>query len=101
MKLRIRPAFYEDIAHEELWMLEHAGPEIADRWHEKLWSTLAFLQKNPLVGRVRKDLKFTGIRSWRLAEFDRWIICYGVRDDVVVLYRVVSGTMNLSVMQLN
>ncbi|MDD5138783.1 MAG: type II toxin-antitoxin system RelE/ParE family toxin [Verrucomicrobiales bacterium] len=101
MKLRLRPAFYADIEREELWLLERAGPEIADRWHEKLWHTLAFLQKNPLVGRVRKDLKFAGIRSWRVAEFDRWIIFYGVRDEVLVFYRVVSGTMNLSVMQLN
>jgi len=101
MKLHIRPAFYEDVVREELWLLEHAGAEIADRWHEKLWHTLAFLQKNPLVGRVRKDLKFTGIRSWRISEFDRWIIFYGVRDDVLVVYRVVFGTMNLPTVQMN
>jgi plasmid stabilization system protein ParE len=101
MKLQLRPAFYADIEREELWLLEHAGMEVADRWHEKLWHTLGFLQKNPRVGRVRKDLKFAGIRSWRVAEFDRWIIFYGVRDELLVIYRVVSGTMNLSVMQLN
>jgi plasmid stabilization system protein ParE len=101
MKIQIRPAFYHDMVREELWLLEHAGTEIADRWHEKLWRTLAFLQINPLVGRVRKDLKFTGVRSWRVAEFDRWIIFYGVRDETLVIYRVVSGTMNLPALQMN
>jgi plasmid stabilization system protein ParE len=101
MKIRIRPAFYHDMAHEELWLLEHAGAEIADRWHENLWLTLAFLQKHPLVGRARKELKFSGVRSWRVSEFDRWIVFYGVRDNVLVIYRVVSGTMNLSVILFN
>ncbi len=36
-----------------------------------------------------------GIRSWRVNDFERWLIFYGVRDDILVLYRVVSGTMNL------
>jgi plasmid stabilization system protein ParE len=101
MKLHVRPAFYEDVTREEFWLLEHAGTEIADRWHEKLLRTLAFLQKNPLVGRIRKDLKFSGIRSWRVSEFDRWIIFYGVRDKTLVIYRVVSGTMNLPALQMN
>jgi plasmid stabilization system protein ParE len=101
MNIQVRPAFYHDVAREELWLLERAGAEIADRWHEKLWQTLAFLQKHPLIGRVRKDLKFSGIRSWRVAEFDRWIIFYGVKDEALVIYRVVSGTMNLPALQMN
>ena len=101
MKIQIRPAFYHDVTREELWLLEHAGAEIADRWHAKLWQTLAFLQKHPLVGRVRKDLKFPGIRSWRVSEFDRWIIFHGVRGETLVIYRVVSGTMNLPALQMN
>lgn len=94
MKLRIRPAFYHDIAQEELWLLEHAGPEVAVCWHEALWETFSFLKANPFLGRVREDLKHNGIRSWRMKEFDRWIVFYGVRDDGVIVYRVVSGTMN-------
>src|SRR5580765_5660453 len=100
MKLIVRPAFYHDIAHEELWLLEHAGPEIADRWHESLWKTLEFLGTNPLIGRVRMDLKYQGIRSWRMLEFDRWIIFYGIREDGIIIYRVVSGTMSLLALRL-
>lgn len=95
MKRRVRPVFYLDIAQQELWLLEHAGHEIADRWHESLWKTIEFLEQHPFIGRERRDLKYRGIRSWRIKDFERWLIFYGVRDDVIVLYRVVSGTMNL------
>ena len=96
MKRRVRPAFYFDIAREELWLLEHAGPEIADRWHESLWKTIEFLEKNPFIGRPRRDLKNKGVRSWRLKDFDRWLVFYGVRDNVLVFYRVISGTVDLA-----
>jgi len=95
MKGRVRPSFYLDIAEAELWLLEHAGAEIADRWHESLWKTIDFLEQHPFIGRERRDLKHRGIRSWRVKDFERWLIFYGVHDNVLVLYRVLSGTMNL------
>src|SRR5213080_1720477 len=95
MKRHVRPAFYIDIAHEELWLLERAGAETADRWHESLWKAIQFLEQHPFIGRERRDLKRKGIRSWRVRNFERWLILYGVQEDVLVLYRVVSGTMDL------
>jgi hypothetical protein len=95
MKRRARPAFYLDIAEEERWLLEHAGAEIADRWHESLWKIIELLEQHPFITRERRELKHRGIRSWRVEDFERWLIFYGVRDDVLVLYRVLSGTMNL------
>lgn len=91
----VRPQFLDDLTREELYLLEHAGVEIADRWHEALWDTIEFLDAQPLTGRARPDLKFPGVRSWRVNGFERWLIFYGVRDNDLVLYRVVSGTMNL------
>jgi len=84
-----------------LWLLEHASSEIADRWHESLWKTIEFLQHHPFIGRERRDLKHKGVRSWRVKDFERWLIFYGVRDDVIVLYRVVSGTTNLLKLRLD
>ena len=52
----VRPAFYHDLAREELWLLEHAGAEIADRWHEAVWQTLEYLAAHPRFGRERWDL---------------------------------------------
>ena len=95
MKLLARPKFYEDIAREELYLLEHAGPEIADRWHESLWDTIEFLESHPAAGRVRPDLKFTGIRTWRVNDFERWLIFYGQRGKDLILFRVIAGAVNL------
>jgi hypothetical protein len=81
--------------------MEHASPEIADRWHEAVWETLAYLQTHPRFGRLRKDLKFPGIRSWGVKRFQRWLIFYGMRDDALVFFRVVSGTMNLYALQFD
>jgi len=100
MNLTYRPEFLEDVAREEFYLLEHAGAEIADAWHEALWETLGFLNVTPLAGRARMDLKFPGIRSWRVTHFERWIIFYGVRGDDLIFYRVVSGTMNLQALKL-
>jgi hypothetical protein len=49
VKLRVQPAFYLDIAEEQLWLLEHAGANVADRWHEALWETIGFLEQNPFI----------------------------------------------------
>ncbi len=95
MKPQVRPAFYQDIAHEELWLLERGGAEVADRWHECLWKTIQFLEQHPFIGRERRDLTRKGVRSWRVRNFERWLIFYGIRKDRLVLYRLVSGTMDL------
>src|SRR4051812_49115138 len=95
MKVRVRPLFYGDIAAQELWLLDRAGAETADRWHEALWNTIDFLAQHPFIGRERRDLRRTGIRSWRIHGFERWLIFYSVSDDAIGLYRVVSGTMQL------
>ena len=92
----VRPAFYDDITREELWLLEHTDAQTADRWHAALWDTIYFLEQHPLIGRPRTDLAHRGIRSWRIKAFERWLIFYSVRDNVLVLLRVVSGTMDLA-----
>ena len=95
MTLHARPGFYEDIAREQLRLLERAGAEIAEAWRVALLETIEFLQGYPLVGRERHDLKHPGIRSWRVKRFRRWLIFYGVRDGVLILHRVIYGTMDL------
>lgn len=101
MKIYRRPKFLEDMAREELYLLDHAGADIADRWHESLWSSIMFLSRHPLAGRRRTDLEFPDIRSWRLDGFERWIIFYGARENDLVLYRVVCGNMDIYALAFN
>ncbi|HEX5399788.1 MAG TPA: type II toxin-antitoxin system RelE/ParE family toxin [Verrucomicrobiae bacterium] len=96
-----RPRFLLDLAEELTWLKAHAGAKVAERWYESLLATIQFIRKNPRVGRERKDLKPSGIRSWRMRDFPRWLVFYGVTDEGrVVFYRVRSGTMNLVVMKM-
>lgn len=95
------PRFLLDLAEELTWLKDHASAEVAERWYDALIATIQFLEKNPYVGRERKDLKPAGIRSWRVRGFPRWLIFYGVTpDQEIVLYRVRSGTMNLVVIKM-
>ena len=96
MTLYTRPAFYHDVARAQLRLLDRAGAEVAEAWYAALVLTIDFLQKQPLVGRERKDLKHPGIRSWRVQRFKRWMMFYGVRDNALILHRVIYGTMDLS-----
>ena len=96
-----RPRFLLDMAEELTWLKDKAGADVAERWYEALVGTVEFIEKNPLVGRERKDLSPAGIRSWRVRGFPRWLIFYAVTpQEEIVLYRVRSGTMNLVVLKM-
>ena len=96
-----RPRFLLDLAEELYWLKDKAGAEVAEKWYDALIVTVQFIEKNPFVGRERKDLSPAGIRSWRVRDFPRWLIFYAVTDKgKVIFYRVRSGTMNLVVMKM-
>jgi plasmid stabilization system protein ParE len=96
-----RPLFLLDLAEELTWLKDKAGGEVAERWYDALLVTVQFLEKNPLAGRERTDLSPTGVRSWRVRGFPRWLSFYAFTNkDEVVFYRIRSGTMDLVVMNL-
>jgi plasmid stabilization system protein ParE len=100
MNVIVRPQFYLDIGEEVFWLLSNAGPDVAQRWHEAVWQTIELLQAHPHIGRERKDLAQPGIRSWRVKSFPRWLVFYSLRDGNVAIYRVRSGLMNLSRLEM-
>jgi plasmid stabilization system protein ParE len=95
VKLRVRGKFWQDVERHQLWLLKNANAEIADRWFEALWESVTFLCSHPEAGRLRRDLKHPGVRSWLVEDFRRWTIFYGVRENVLVLYRVEGGETDL------
>jgi plasmid stabilization system protein ParE len=96
-----RPRFLLDLGEELTWLNDKAGAGVAERWYDALLATLQFIEKNPFIGRERKDLSPAGIRSWRVRGFPRWLIFYAVTaKKEVVFYRIRSGTMNLVVMKM-
>ena len=95
-----RPKFLLDLAEELNWLNERAGPEVAEHWYEAVCSTIEQLKKNPGLGRLRRDLKLQGIRSWRVKGFARWLLFYLERPDALVFLRIRQGTMNLVVLDM-
>jgi plasmid stabilization system protein ParE len=100
MNVIVRPQLYQDIEEEVYWLLENASADVARGWHDALWRTIELLKTHPEMGRVRKDLKQPGIRSWRVQHFTRWLIFYGLRAQHLILYRVRSSMMNLLVLKM-
>ncbi len=101
MKLNVRPLFYSDVEEGVAYLAEAAGTEIAQRWAEAVWSTIDELKRHPLFGRERRDLPFPGVRSWRVMDFARWLIFYGVKPESIVFYRVKHGAVNLVKLDFN
>jgi len=100
MRVLRRPRFLLDIAEELTWLNEKASPEVAEAWYRSLKETIVQLELHPYLGRERKDLHQTGIRSWRLGHFPRWLVFYEATEDSLILYRVRQGTMNLEALKL-
>lgn len=95
MQLVTRPQFYRDVVEEVDYLARKADPETAERWHTALAQTIRQLLRHPEIGRPRPDLQPTGIRSWRVNRFRRWLIFYVIRDKALVLLRVRYGMMDL------
>jgi len=100
MNIIVRPQFYLDVEEEVYWLLTNTDADIAQRWHVAVWKTIELLKTQPLIGRERKDLKQSGVRSWRVNHFTRWLIFYEMKGEAIVIYRVRSGFMNLTQMKM-
>ena len=95
MKLIFRPAFWLDADRHHLWLTQIASEIVAERWLEAVERTIYFLRDTPEIGRLRRDLKHSGVRSWLVSGFNRWTIFYGIRDEALVFYRIEGGARNL------
>jgi plasmid stabilization system protein ParE len=96
-----RPRFLLDLAEELTWLNDKAGTKIATAWYKPLNTTIRQLERHPFLGRERKDLSPPGIRTWRVMDYPRWLIFYGIdKDGNLVLYRIRQGTMNLLVLKM-
>ena len=100
MELTIRPRFYLDIEEEVENLARRATPDTAVRWHNAVERTIRQLSLHPRIGRERLDLKPSGIRSWRVDRFRRWLIFYRICDRKLILLRVRYGMMDLTALEI-
>ena len=95
MKFLVRPAFWLDLDRHHYWLAKHVGEEVAERWLASAWETIFYLREHPEFGRLRRDLRHTGVRSWLVHGFPRWTVFYGIQGEYLVLYRIEGGETNL------
>ena len=74
------------------------SPELSIRFENRIIQAFEKIIRHPEIGRRRKDLHQTGIRSFRIAGFESYLIFYQVRTGDVFFIRVLHGAMNLPAM---
>lgn len=95
MKLIFSSVFETDFASGVEYLAREASEEIATRWEKSVYRTIELLQKNPRLGRVRRDLRPADLRTFGVKGFPRHLIFHLVRDNELVLLRVKHSAMNL------
>lgn len=80
---------------DSIWLYvasESGSLEIADRLIDSLTERFLLLARYPNIGRHRDDDLRPGLRSFPVGEY---IILYRLRDDDVLILRVLRGNRNI------
>jgi plasmid stabilization system protein ParE len=95
MKLVFSSLFEQDFVElVTLFSREHS-PELARRFEQSTYALIEQLMAHPQTGRLRKDLKPEGVRSFRVRGFNRYLLFYLIRGEELFLLRLRYGGMNL------
>ena len=95
MKAIYRPQFWSDLEDGVAYLAEKASPDLARFWHGEVMATVARVEKQPDLGRLRLDLKPPGIRSLVIRRYPRYLLFYRWEADSLEILRVKHGMMHL------
>jgi addiction module RelE/StbE family toxin len=95
MRLIFTVRFEEDFADLVSRFAREAGNDLAVRFETELLHLAEQLLRFPEMGRLRRDLKPEGIRSFTVPEFRRYLLFYQVSGEELILIRLRYGGMNL------
>jgi len=98
MKARFGSVFEDDFSGIITHFFSEVSPELSIRFENRITAAFEKIVRHPEIGRRRKDLQQPGIRSFRVAGFESYLIFYQVRTDDVFFVRVLHGSMNLPAM---
>ncbi len=91
-----RPAARRDLIANYVYLADNAGEAVADRFLARAEATFDDLLRQPMIGAPLKlrhpDL--TGIRKWRVNDFDNHLIFYLPRGDGIVIVRVLHAAQD-------
>jgi toxin ParE1/3/4 len=95
MNLVFSSVFEQDFAELVAHFAANASGEVAARFEDNTCKLIERLLRQPEMGRLRKDLKPQGVRSFRIHGFDRYLLFYRIKGDDLVLLRLRYGGMDL------
>jgi plasmid stabilization system protein ParE len=98
MKAKFSSVFEDDFAGIITHFSSEVSPELSIRFENRIAAAFERIVKHPEIGRRRKDLQQPGIRSFRVAGFESYLIFYQVRPKDIFFVRVLHGSMNLPAM---
>lgn len=83
-----------DMAAHVLYLHREAGAEIALKFVDAVEEAASRLEQFPHLGRVR-HFRQTGLRSWMVPGFRRWLIFYLPMRNGIRIYRIIHSAMDL------
>jgi plasmid stabilization system protein ParE len=75
-----------------------ASPEVTVRWENAIIRVTALLKKFPELGRIRRDLRPAGVRTFRVKEYPNYLVFYRNTATEIIFLRVRYGGMDLTQM---
>jgi len=91
---RLTPDAIEDL--EAIWSFIFGdNPEAADAVEDEIRSACRLLAKEPLIGRVRRDLTALPVRFWTIPRYPNYIVVYKPESRPLEIVRILHGMRNL------
>jgi toxin ParE1/3/4 len=87
--------FEEDFAELVSYFADEATPELSVRFEKAVTEAFELIATHPEIGRRRKDLEHTEIRSLVVRGFENYIVFYQNRKDEVFFVRLLHGARDL------
>ncbi|MFY9343462.1 MAG: type II toxin-antitoxin system RelE/ParE family toxin [Planctomycetota bacterium] len=86
-----------DLETNAAYLLDHGSVQVALRFLDRAEETFALLAQHPGFGRrrafVRPDLE--GLRSFRVKDFENYLVFYLPRESGIEVVRVLHGAQDL------
>ncbi len=91
-----RSAARLDLVERYVYLAEHSGTEVAERFLHNAESSFADLSEYPLIGApiILRSPLLAGLRKWRIKEFDETLIFYLPRNNGISVVRVLNAAQD-------
>jgi toxin ParE1/3/4 len=95
LHLQISPLASQDF--DEIYTyISQNNPNAALRFFDAARETFAKIATTPNLGRIyqTQNQNLTGLRKWGIKGFKSYIIFYLIREDVLIIVRIIHGARN-------